>query len=55
MWDRLFAFSALLMTLSTALLVWLYGVVNGKDVQDMENPSNGDVTRKQRSGNVQGH
>lgn len=29
-WYRLFAFSALLMTASTAFLTWVYGVVNGK-------------------------
>ena len=29
--SSLFAFSALLMTLSTALLIWMYGVVNGKE------------------------
>ncbi|KAK5173329.1 uncharacterized protein LTR77_002010 [Saxophila tyrrhenica] len=38
----LFGASALLMTLSTSLLVWLYGVVNGK------------VTGQQKSGNVKG-
>ncbi len=28
--NSLFGFSALLMTLSTSLLIWLYGVVNGR-------------------------
>ena len=31
-WHRLFGISALLMTLSTASLIWFYGVVNGKEV-----------------------
>jgi hypothetical protein len=48
--DRLFAFSALLMTASTALLIWLYGVVNG---QEKEGRAQGDV-HKARSGNVKG-
>ncbi|KAK5109829.1 hypothetical protein LTR85_002043 [Meristemomyces frigidus] len=35
----LFAFSALLMTLSTATLTWMYGVVNGKEMQELGNGS----------------
>lgn len=52
--SRLFAFSALLMTLSTASLVWLYGVVNGKEVRELGDLSNGSATRKARSGNAKG-
>lgn len=48
---RLFAFSALLMAVSTAVLIWLYAVVNGKKV---EHQGNGRVGMKERSGNVKG-
>lgn len=46
--------SALLMALSTALLVWLYGVVNGKEIRDVKDIGNGAATKKMRSGNVKG-
>ncbi|KAK4500524.1 hypothetical protein PRZ48_008713 [Zasmidium cellare] len=46
----LFAFSALLMTTATALLVWLYAVVNGKEIEDVVN---GDL-KKVKSGNLKG-
>ncbi|KJX92978.1 integral membrane protein [Zymoseptoria brevis] len=46
----LFAFSAVLMTASTTLLVWLYGVVNG---QEKRGAVQGDV-HEGRSGNVKG-
>lgn len=46
----LFASSALLMTLSTSTLIWLYGVVNGKEMSDAEGFANG----KTRSGNPKG-
>lgn len=53
--DRLFGFSALLMTLSTAGLVWLYGVVNGREVEEIaadkgksrNEGQNGSVKRRQ--------
>lgn len=51
---RLFAFSALLMTLSTVLLAWLYGVVNGKEPRDPSVIGHGSATSKSRSGNVKG-
>lgn len=51
---RLFAFSALLMTLATSTLVWLYGVVNGKEIRGPQDLGNGSVTKKQRSGNIKG-
>ena len=53
----LFGLSALLMTLSTALLVWLYGIVNGKEMKelnDIKDMANGDLTNNMRSGNVKG-
>ncbi|KAM3415023.1 hypothetical protein BST61_g10160 [Cercospora zeina] len=46
----LFAASALLMTLSTSLLMWLYAVINGRDVGGL---AGGNVQRS-RSGNVKG-
>ena len=42
------------MTLSTALLVWLYGVVNGREIKEVKDMGNGSVTKKMRSGNVKG-
>ncbi|EMC91055.1 hypothetical protein BAUCODRAFT_160624 [Baudoinia panamericana UAMH 10762] len=48
----LFAGSALLMTLSTGFLTWVYGVVNGTE-QDARH-TNGDVRFKERSGNIKG-
>lgn len=42
------------MTLSTASLVWLYGVVNGKEMRDLKDLRNGNATRGERSGNVKG-
>ena len=42
------------MTFATALLIWLYGVVNGKEIKEMRDISNGSVTKKMRSGNVKG-
>nr|POE63323.1 upf0641 membrane protein [Quercus suber] len=47
----LFAFSALLMALSTAFLIWLYAVVNGKDIKHL---GNGRIELKERSGDVKG-
>lgn len=47
----LFAFSALLMTLSTTVLIWLYAVVNGKEAQELRN---GVLTGRERSGNAKG-
>lgn len=44
--SSLFAFSALLMTLSTAALTWLYGMVNGKEVQEL---GNGEVQPEAKS------
>ena len=52
--SSLFALSALLMTLATAWLIWLYGVVNGKVIREMEALGNGSFTGKERSGNVKG-
>jgi hypothetical protein len=49
---RLFAGSAFLMTLSTAVLVWLYGAVNGRKIEEVKDIGNGSVTKKMRSGNV---
>lgn len=45
----LFAASALLMTLSTSALIWLYGVVNGQDVKDMMRST---VAGREKPGNV---
>lgn len=42
------------MALSTALLVWLYSVVNGKEIKNVKDMGNGSVTKKMRSGNVKG-
>jgi hypothetical protein len=42
------------MTLSTALLVWLYGIVNGREIREVKVMGNGSVTKKMRSGNVKG-
>ncbi|WPH01368.1 Hypothetical protein R9X50_00421100 [Acrodontium crateriforme] len=47
----LFAFSALLMTLSTGMLTWLYSAFNGVEVEDL---GHGRVNDKARSGNVKG-
>ncbi|KAK3697198.1 hypothetical protein LTR37_017599 [Vermiconidia calcicola] len=47
----LFATSALLMTLATSTLIWLYGFVNGKDVKET---GTGNAAKKMRSGNVKG-
>ncbi|EME39728.1 hypothetical protein DOTSEDRAFT_66657 [Dothistroma septosporum NZE10] len=46
----LFGFSALLMTTATASLVWLYGYINGKE---LENTGTRDL-RRTKSGNVKG-
>ncbi|PPJ52187.1 hypothetical protein CBER1_09912 [Cercospora berteroae] len=46
----LFAASAFLMTLSTSVLIWLYAVINGRDVSGL---SSNNVQRS-RSGNVKG-
>ena len=51
---RLFGASALLMTMATTLLAWLYGVVNGKELVKKEALRNGNVTKNARSGNVKG-
>jgi len=49
---RLFASSALLMALSTAALVWVYHVVNGKEEIAL---ANGHIpARKEQTGNVKG-
>ncbi|KAK4539529.1 hypothetical protein LTR36_010874 [Oleoguttula mirabilis] len=48
----LFAFSALLMTASTALLTWTYGVVNGKEAR--REMSNGDVRLKRKEKGARG-
>ncbi|TKA77562.1 hypothetical protein B0A55_06633 [Friedmanniomyces simplex] len=48
----LFASSALLMALSTAALVWLYHVVNGKE--DMSQANGHTHAPEERSGNVRG-
>ncbi|KAK3654197.1 hypothetical protein LTR56_004252 [Elasticomyces elasticus] len=50
----LFALSALLMALSTAALVWLYHLVNGKEEVSKANGNAHTSASKQRSGNVQG-
>jgi hypothetical protein len=42
------------MTFATALLIWLYGVVNGKEIKDMKDIGNGSVTKNMRSGNAKG-
>ena len=47
----LFATSALLMTLATSTLIWLYGFVNGKDVKKT---GTGNAAKKMRTGNVKG-
>jgi hypothetical protein len=41
------------MTLSTALLVWLYGIVNGTEIREVKDMGNGSVTKKM-SGNLKG-
>ncbi|USW58110.1 Putative FAR-17a/AIG1-like protein [Septoria linicola] len=46
----LFAASAFLMTLSTAALIWLYGVINGRDVGGVGS----DNVKRSKSGNVKG-
>lgn len=43
------------MTLSTSLLIWLYSVVNGKDLRQPKDLPNGNATRNVRSGNPKGH
>jgi len=48
---RLFAGSALLMTLSTGALIWLYGVVNGHEMQEL---GNGDM-EKSKTTKQNGH
>jgi len=40
--DRLFAASALLMSLSTAALVWMYDAINGREVREQ---TNGDIRK----------
>ena len=50
----LFGLSALLMTIATASLAYLYGVVNGKEMNDIEGFANGTATKRMRSGNVKG-
>jgi hypothetical protein len=42
------------MALATALLVWLYGIVNGTEIHSVKDMSNGSVTKNMRSGNVKG-
>ncbi|KAF2212527.1 hypothetical protein CERZMDRAFT_97025 [Cercospora zeae-maydis SCOH1-5] len=46
----LFAASALLMTLSTSLLIWLHAVINGRDVGGLS----AENVHRPRSGNVKG-
>ena len=51
----LFAASALLMSLSTAALVWMYDVINGREVREQ---TNGDIRKvgstERRDGIVKG-
>jgi len=48
---RLFAASALLMTLATSLLIWLYSVVNGKEVSKL---GKGQTNGKAQNGKAKG-
>ena len=42
------------MTVSTSLLIWLYSVVNGKEIKEIKEFGNGSITKNTRSGNVKG-